>query len=163
MRRFLAAAAALLFSADLAFSATLIFPSDAPVALITIPDSWKPEETETGVDAVSDDEGVYFSVDVAGDDNMETIITDAFKYLEENGVKADPATQKDTKDTLNGMPFEAIDWSGTDEEGPVSIGVGILGVKADKLLVITYWGAKDREDRNMPEVGKILASIKAAN
>lgn len=163
MRRFLAAAAALLFSADLAFSATLLFPSDAPVASITIPDRWQPQETETGVDAASDEEGIYFAADVAGSDNMEAIIDGVFKFLDENGVKADPATQNETTDTLNGMTFHAIEWKGTDEVGPVSIAVAILGVRPDKLLVLTYWGAKEQEQANVQEVGKILASIKAVN
>ncbi|WEZ85550.1 hypothetical protein P6U16_26260 (plasmid) [Rhizobium sp. 32-5/1] len=41
-------------------AATLDFPSDAPVASITIPDSWQPEGTATGVVATSDDGAVFF-------------------------------------------------------------------------------------------------------
>ncbi len=47
---------ACVFALSLPFSvsaAELTFPSDAPVASITIPDSWGPKETETGVDATS--------------------------------------------------------------------------------------------------------------
>jgi hypothetical protein len=39
---------------------TIKFPSEEPIAQITIPHSWGPKETESGVEATSDDSAVYF-------------------------------------------------------------------------------------------------------
>ncbi|WP_159947303.1 histidine kinase [Rhizobium sp. 18065] len=163
MQKFLAATAMLLISATTSLAGEFSFPSDAPVATVSIPDSWQPSETEYGVEATSDDGGTYISFDIAGDSDMDAVMTQVFDFLSENGVEPDPATQKDSKDTLNGMPFEAIDWTGKDKDGPVSIGVGIIGLSAEKIAIVTYWASAETEERNMPEVGKILATVKPVN
>ncbi|CAH0339943.1 histidine kinase [Rhizobium sp. CECT 9324] len=160
MQKFLSAAVILLLSATTSLAGEFAFPSDAPVATVTIPDSWQPSETEYGVEGTSDDGGTYISLDIAGDSDMDAVMTQVFAFLSENGVEPDPATQKDSKDTLNGMPFEAIDWQGKDKDGPVSIGVGIIGLSAEKIAIVTYWASVETEDKNLPEVGKILATVK---
>lgn len=163
MKSLLAGIALLLATTTASYAASFNFPSDEPVATVDIPDSWQPSETDYGVEGTSADGGTYVSFDVAGESDMDAIMTDVFAFLEQNGVVPDPASQKDSKDTLNGMPFETIDWSGTDKDGPVSIGVGIIGLSPEHIVIVTYWASKESEAANMPEVGKILATVKAAN
>ena len=43
-------AAAVLLLATTSYAAEMKFPSDAPVASVTFPDTWKPQETDTGID-----------------------------------------------------------------------------------------------------------------
>ncbi|MFN4205279.1 MAG: histidine kinase [Agrobacterium albertimagni] len=162
MNKFLAATAILLITASTAFAGTFTFPSDEPAAIVDIPDDWQPTETDYGVEANSPDAGTYISFDVAGAEDMEQVMTDVFAFLEENGVVPDPASQHESKDDLNGMPFQTIDWKGTDKDGPVSIGVGIIGLSDEKIAIVTYWASTETEAENMPEVGKILATLKPA-
>ncbi|MBP0685903.1 hypothetical protein J8J21_22925, partial [Mycobacterium tuberculosis] len=75
-------------------AATLTFPSEAPVASITIPNSWGPKETEGGIDATSDDSAIYLSVDVADAKTSDKVISDAIDFLTENGVKIDDSTKQ---------------------------------------------------------------------
>ncbi len=142
---------------------TLRFPSDAPIAQITIPGSWGPKETDSGIDATSADSAIYLAVDVANAKTSDKVIDDAISYLEKNGVKIDVSTQKKTTEDLNGMELTNFDWSGTDNDGDVSIGLSVASPKPGKLLVITYWGTKGKQERHFDELQKIIGSLKPSN
>lgn len=161
MKKLLLASVMVLAMPLAAWSATLEFPSDDPVASIEIPDSWTPKETETGVDAASDDGAIYFSVDVADQASSDQIINTAIDFLGQNGVKIDPATLKESPEVeINGMKVSTLDYQGTDKDGPVDVSLGFAAPAGDKILVFTYWGLKETQDAHSDEVVKILASMK---
>lgn len=155
----IAAFAALLLSTA-AHAGEMQFPSDDPVATITIPDSWNPKETETGIDATSPDDAVYLSADVASAKDTDKVVQDAIKYLKDQGVTVDEKSAKQTENKLNGMPMFAVDWAGTDKDGPVTISLASVTVNADTNLVFTYWGTKGDEDKDQAAIVKILQSLK---
>ncbi|MGE6742019.1 histidine kinase [Allorhizobium pseudoryzae] len=165
MKKFIAAAAlaAMLFpAASFAAMKTLAFPSDAPVASIAFPESWGPEETDTGIQATSDDGAIYISIDVADGEGTDKAIDEVIAFLEKNGVSVDPATQKQSEDTINGMKMANFDWSGKDKDGPVSIGLSLVSPKPNKLLLITYWGTKGEQEKHAQTLGEIINSLKPA-
>jgi len=162
MNKFLAATAIILITATSSFAGSFTFPADEPAATVEIPDDWKPTETDYGVEANSPDAGTYISFDVAGAENMEQVIADVFAFLEENGVTPDPASQTDSKGEQNGMPYETMSWKGTDKDGPVTIGVGVVTLSEENIAIVTYWASEETEATNIPEVNKILESIKPA-
>lgn len=162
MNKFLAATAILLITASTAFAGTFTFPSDEPAAIVDIPDDWQPTETDYGVEANSPDAGTYISFDIAGAEDMDQVMTDVFAFLEENGVTPDPASQTESKGEQNGMPYETLSWKGTDKDGPVTIGVGFITLSDEKAAIVTYWASAETEEKNIPEVNKILESIKPA-
>ncbi|MBB6489267.1 histidine kinase [Rhizobium lusitanum] len=154
--------ALLAFTSPLAaHAATFKFPGEKPVASITIPDSWKPEETDSGVEGTSDDSAVYLSADVANNKSIDKVVTDAIDFLAKNKVTIDPSTKKETPTTeVNGLQMGTLEWDGKDENGPISVGLLIVQVSADNALVVTYWGDKGAEDKHDAEVKAIVASIK---
>ncbi len=161
MKKIIALALLALTSPLAAHAATLTFPGDKPVASITIPDSWKPEETDNGVQGTSEDSAVYLSAEVASGKSMEKVVTGAIDFLAKNKITIDPSTQKETPTTeVNGLQMATLEWDGKDEDGPVSIGLLIVQVSADNALVVTYWGNKGDEDKHDAEVKAIVASIK---
>lgn len=162
MKKTLAVAVIAAFLPAISHAATLNFPSEAPIASITIPDNWGPKETETGIDATSDDNAIYISIDIADDETSDKVIEDAFTFLEKNGVKIDASTQKESSEKLNGMDMTNLDWSGSDNDGDVSVGLSFLSPKAGKLLVITYWGTKGTQEQHGPELQTIITSLKAS-
>jgi len=164
MKRIVAAAAfaAAAFVGPSAGAATLSFPSDEPVASITIPDDWGPKETDSGIDAMSADEAVYLAIDVADSESVEQVVTDAVTYLSGAGVTVDTATQKEGSAEFNGLKASTLEWEGTDKDGPVTIGLAFTSPKEGKLLVLTYWGSKGDQDAHGAEIGAILGSIKPA-
>lgn len=146
-----------------ASAAELIFPSDDPVASVTIPDSWGPKETETGVDATSEDGAIYFSIDVADAASSDKTTEIAIDFLTKNGVKIDPATLKESPETdVNGLKISSLDYQGTDEDGPVDVSIGFAAA-GEKVLIFTYWGSKETQDAHQKELGEILASLKPAS
>lgn len=145
-----------------AVAGTFNLPSDdKAVASVTIPDSWSPNAIEHGVQAVSSDDAVYISFEVADEKSMDTLIEDVFAFLEENGVEIDPDTQGESEEEINGLTMSILEWEGKDSDGPVSVGVLMFAPKPDKLVVMTYWGTKASQDKHNDTFVKILASLKA--
>ncbi|RWX75754.1 histidine kinase [Neorhizobium lilium] len=157
---FAAAALATMLAPTLSFAETLKFPSDAPIAQITIPDAWGPEETETGIQATSDDSAIYLSIDVADAKTSDKVVSDAVDFLQKNGITIDEKTQKESEDSVNGMQMSNLDWDGKDKDGPVSIGLSFVQPRADKLLVITYWGTKGEQEKHAKELMALINSLK---
>jgi hypothetical protein len=160
MKMFWAAAFLAVVLPVLAQAETLKFPSDAPVASITIPDSWKPTETDSGIEANSPDTAIYFSIDVATAKSSDKVISDAVDFLSDNGVTIDTATQKTSEDTLNGMAMQNLDWDGTDADGPVNIGLSLASPDGETMLVITYWGTKGEQEKHAAALTSIISSLK---
>ncbi len=160
MKKVLVAAFAAVLMSSAAHASTLLFPTENPVAQITIPDSWKPHETDVGIEATSDDNAVYLALDVATSKTSDGVIDDAFAFLKKSGVSIDGKTQKRTDGKINDMDVAVFEWAGTDKDGPASIGVAVVSPKPDKLLVLTYWGSADSEAKHSPEVTDILQSLK---
>jgi hypothetical protein len=161
MKKILAAAALVtLLSPSLSLAETLKFPSEAPIAQITIPDSWGPEETESGIQATSDDSAIYLSIDIADAKTSDKVVSDAIDFLQQNGVTIDEKTQKESDDTINGMKMSNLDWDGKDKDGPVSVGLSFVQPRPDKLLVITYWGTKGEQEKHGKELMALISSLK---
>ncbi len=161
MKKLLLSTALVLALPISAFAATLQFPSDNPVASVDIPDSWGPKETETGIDATSDDGAIYFSIDVADQKSSNDITNTAIDFLAQNGVKIDPSTLKESPEyEINGMKVSSLDYQGTDKDGPVDVSLGFAAPAGDKILIVTYWGSKDTQEAHSEEVTKIIASLK---
>ena len=160
MKRFLSAAIFAAMLPTLAQAGTLAFPSEAPVAEITIPDSWKPTETDSGIEANSPDTAIYLSVDVADAKSSDKVISDAVDFLSDNGVTIDTTTEKTSEDTLNGMAMQNLDWDGTDADGPVNIGLSVASPDGETMLVITYWGTKGQQEKHAKALTAIIASLK---
>jgi len=162
MKKLIIAAAVALMFASTAHAKQWDIPSNRPVATLNMPKGWDTSETATGIQGTSEDGAVYFSVDLASPKKMDGLIDDAAKFLDDQGIKIDTDTQKYTEDKLNGKDIVYISWSGTDKDGPASVGLAVLILDEKTVLVLTYWGTKGEEDKHMPEIGKILDSIKLA-
>ncbi|MCF1463396.1 histidine kinase [Agrobacterium vitis] len=162
MKRLFAVAVLTFLLPNLSFADTLLFPSDNPVARITIPADWEPKETESGIDATSEDGAIYIAIDVANAKTTDKVIDDAIAFLQDNGVKIDGSTQKQSDEVINGMDMTNFDWTGVDEDGAVNVGLSLLSPRPGKLLVITYWGTKGKQEKHGAELQEIIASLKAA-
>ena len=162
MKKLIIAASVALMFASIAHAKQWEIPSNRPVATLDMPNGWKTNETDTGLEGTSDDGAVYFSVDIASPKKMDGIIDDAAKFLDDQGIKIDTNTQKYSEDKLNGKDIVYISWSGTDKDGPASIGLAVLILDEKTVLVLTYWGTQGEEDKHTPEINKILNSIKLA-
>jgi len=71
-----------------AFAKTLKLPSDEfPIASITFPEDWEPEEVNNGVAGQSPDSAVYLAaVAVGSEKGMDAELDDTFSMLKEHKV-----------------------------------------------------------------------------
>ena len=159
MKSTLLAALAVVLIGSAAQAETMSFPADAPVASVTFPDDWESSDTGAGATTSSPDGMVQFYLDIADGKSVETVVSEAVTFLQDNGVTIDAATQW-TKDGDNyGKPITMIGWDGTDESGPATIQVGVIVTGPDKALVFTYWGTKAEELQYDPQIQAIMKSI----
>jgi glucose/arabinose dehydrogenase len=160
MKMLIAAAVAAFAFAGFAQAAEMKFPSDEPVASITLPDGWTANETDTGMEVTTADGSIYLAVDVAEPKDTEQVAKDAIVWLGSQGVTVDPATQKESQDKLNGRDIFYLDWKGKDKEGDTSVGLAALVLTAETVLVLTYWGDPAAEQANGAAIVGVLKSIK---
>jgi predicted Zn-dependent protease len=162
MKRLLLATAATFCLLTAAHAAEMPFPSDAPIAVVDWPDGWKSQETDTGVDATSPDDSIYLAIDVTETKDASAAVTEALNYFASKGVTVDAATESRTETKLNGMDYATITWGGKDEDGPVTISLGVL-VLGDHSLTLSYWGTQGAQDSQAADIQKIIASLKPAS
>ena len=144
-----------------AVAKTLKLPSDeSPIASITFPNDWEPEEVTNGVAGQSPDTAVYLAaVAVDSEKGMNAELEDTFAMLQEHKVDLDKSTKKENKFELNGVEVEELIFHGKDEDGPTSVSISFIPVK-DKIVVLTYWVTTAKEKKHQEEVAKIVSSLK---
>jgi hypothetical protein len=145
------------------FTKTLKLPNEEfPVASISFPDDWEPEEVNNGVAGQSPDSAVYLAaVAVGNEKGMDAELDDTFAMLKEHKVNLDQSTKKENKFKLHGVEVNELLFKGKDEDGPTAVSIAFVPVK-DKVVVLTYWVSTDKEEKHQEEVGKIVQSLKAA-
>ncbi len=147
-----------------AFAITVNVPADHAAATISVPSSWKPEETEKGISCESPDgvTSIFFEV-VASEKDMNALIDENIDWLvKDNGIKIN-GQPKETKDFLvGGIKSSLISYSADSKEfGAAKVGF-IFTPVGKKLLVTTYWITdKEFDDKHDAELTKVLDSIKA--
>lgn len=160
MKSLIIAATAALFLSSSAYAGEMKFPSSDPVASITLPDGWKANETDSGMEVTTADGAIYLAVDVAEPKETEQVAKEAVDWLSSEGVTVDLSSQKKSEDKLNGRDIFYVDWKGKDKEGDASVGLAALVLTAETVLVFTYWGDPGEEQKNAAAIKGILDSIK---
>ena len=152
---------AVLFAACLsvATAETFSLPERHPAASFMVPDSWKPSETDAGIEAASADGEIYLSIEYADADSMKDLIDSTFAFLDKQGVKVEDKSLKQGESTLNGMRVTHMNCKGNDKDGACEVAISFLALEEGKVLVITYWGSIDAADKHKESLDKILGSI----
>ena len=146
--------------AGAALAKTFKLPEDNPAATMAIPDSWKPEEIDDGIQATSPDGSVYMSIEVGDVGNLDDLIENTFAYLKKNTVRIDDSTKKESTTAINGIEIKDITWKGRDKDGPTIVGVSFIPVAQEKVLMLTHWASPAGEKKYNDAIISILTSIK---
>lgn len=154
-----------LASAALALSAlagTHKVPSENPFATIAIPDEWKTDAIEGGIEATSDDGEVYLAIEETDSDSIKECVAAAVKYLKGKGVTVTESSMTQEEGKLGEMDLVDISWDGKDEDGPARIGLSIVAVTKTKGLLVIYWASPAGEKKHAPALEAIAKSITKA-
>ncbi len=143
----------------LAEAKTVKLTGAKPVATVTIPDSWKPDEYDWGVEAQSPDDEIYVAVEVSSVKGLEKAAEEAMKFYKKQGVtvKGDPV-QSEHK--LNGMDVVDLSWKGRDKDGEADISLSFVIVSETRVLLLYYWGSPAGGAKHRETLSGILNSIK---
>jgi hypothetical protein len=130
-----------------------------PVATVTIPDSWKPDEYDWGVEAQSPDDEVYVAVEMSSMKGLEKATEEAIRFYQKQGVTLIGEPVK-SEHKLNGM--DALDWSwkGRDKDGEAEISLSVIIVSETRVLLLYYWGSPAGGTKHRQTLSTILQSIK---
>ncbi len=144
-----------------AFAETVKLPDESPYASITIPENWKPEKYDDGVECMSPDKGVYIAVEGIDGENVKSSVEEAIKYLKKKGVtvKSESQTTKDFK--IGELAAGEILWDGKDEDGDCIISLTFVQITPKKGLMAIYWASPASEKKYSATLGKIVRSIVA--
>jgi hypothetical protein len=151
---------ALLCSVSLtALADTFKLPENKPVVSFVLPDSWKPTETDSGLQAVSVDGEIYLALEFFDEDSMKDVVEANMNFLETQGVTVEKKPKSEGDSTLNDMSISHMSYKGTDKDGSCEVSLSFLAVAPGKGLMITYWGSTDAADKHKESLEKILNSI----
>jgi hypothetical protein len=164
MFRLIAALSVALFLMPVAAEAKTFRLGKPAVATVSIPDSWKPEETEDGIEANSPDGTIYLSIEVAplGDGTaLAKAMRAAVDWVTEQGAKLNGYGEA-VNATVNGWEAIAATTSGKDADGNDTM-VDVVGVIVSPTtgLVLLSW-YDPRGEKNRPAVERIINSLKPA-
>ena len=163
--RMLLAIAALAFTLPFAAAAADFKLGDAkPLASITVPDDWSPEEFENGVQGESAD-GVYFFAQVVEAADGAKAVEDALKFLEEQGVtitEVVSAPKEGETKTVNDLEIGIFDWNGKDKEGDASIQLVIYNMVKENghFVILTTWAPPEVKQGELEGYVSMLNSVK---
>ena len=135
-------------------------PKKESIFSVKFPDSWKVTQEGDSVEAFSGDEAVaiWMQTDDAStiDDSMKANI----EYLNEQGVKLDQKTRKDTEGEHNGMPMSTVSWKGTDAESDCSVSLIFLHPTEDTAITMLYWATEEEVKKNAKDIDSVIESMK---
>lgn len=143
-----------------AFAGTYKLPDKKPVVSVTLPDSWKTDEIDNGVESVSDDEEVYMAIESTSEKNVQKAMEESIQYLKKKGVVVEQDTMKQETMKMNDMDVVDISWDGKDEDGECKISLTVVGVSDTQGLLLTYWASPEGEKKHQSELNDIAKSIK---
>src|ERR1700761_7636863 len=114
MRIYLTLVCLLSFLSLSAFADTFKLPENKPIVSFVLPDSWKPTETDTGLQAVSVDGEIYLALEFIDADSVNDVVDGNVNFLEKQGVTVDkePKSQGDSK--INDMAISHMSYKATD-------------------------------------------------
>jgi hypothetical protein len=139
---------------------------EPPVADVTMPEAWSPNETDAGVEANSPDGQVYLSVEVAAagsDAALRNSIRGVFEWLQERGVKLDPVP--------DGQPLRLQHWAdathgvvtGRDSNGdPTAADIIVISANPTTVIIAVAWYSPGAERTHGETMRSVIHSIRPA-
>ena len=161
MKKILLSLAALTVLAIPAIAKEYKLPKEASVFSIKFPDKWTVTYEDESVDAVSPDNAVEIYAQTDDADTIEASVTASIKYLDEQGVKLDIESQKETDGEHNGMKTGSLVWKGTDKDGACTVSLVFLQVNEETAITVIYWATDEMVAKHKKDLNATLESMKS--
>ncbi len=138
-------------------------PDGKPAMSAVLPDSWKPSETERGMEATSPSGDVYASVEYAKDykADLKALMEANGTWMKDNKIVPDSAQSHDRDYDLNGMAAHEVAYDAHDKDGPTKVTFTLIELPKDAIGVVTIWASDKERATQAKTVAGILNSVKA--
>ena len=141
--------------------ATFKLPEDRPGVSLVVPDAWKPELIDKGVQSQTPDSDVYLSAEITKTvSDWNAIMDETDAMLKEHKVQLDRKSTKESKFDLNGLKADELIYQAKDDRGPALVSITFVNLK-DTVLVVTRWTSPEGAKTHQKELTAIMQSIKA--
>ena len=161
MKKLLLSLAALAVLAVPVIAKEFKLPKEDSVFSIKFPDKWKVTYEDESVDALSPDNAVEIYAQTDDADTIEASVTAAIKYLDDQGVKLDLESQKETDGEHKGMTSGSLAWKGTDKDGACTVSLVFLQVTEETAITVIYWATDEMVAKHKKDLNGVLESMKS--
>lgn len=156
----IALAGALCVFATSAEAKVFSIPSQDAIATISIPDDWKPNETDNGIEMNSPDAGIYVDAEQVQGADIATAVTETVTLLTKQGLVIDESSKQQSDSEKNGLKMHDFLFKGKDKDGPTNFSITLIETATpDKFLMLTFWGSDEAVKANDKVLGEIAQSV----
>jgi hypothetical protein len=161
MKKFMLTVVFMLSVIGLAHAKTYQFGSPA-VLQVNLPDRWKSNEIDNGVQSTSPDEGMYLAFESFAVKDLDNTVKEATNFFFEQGLTLDPASQSHKMYGINQIGANQVSWSAKTKDGsPAKVGLTVFAASgAATGVIMTYWGGATASAENSKDLNEIVNSLK---
>lgn len=135
-------------------------PSENAIATVNVPDDWKPNETDKGIEMNSPDSGIYVDAEEVQGADITAAVTETVKLLTKQGLVIDESSKQEADSEKNGLKMHDFLYKGKDNDGPTNFSLTLIETSIpDKYLMLTFWGSDAAVKANDKVLGDIAQSV----
>jgi len=136
-------------------------PMDNVAAKISVPDSWNPNSSDTGLDASSPDNKLFFSIYVAADEDEKGALRGAATIAGNGDVmKIDLDSVKETTARIGQIMTREYDFVMINDGRAGVLAINLAPLKTGGYLQIIRWGSEQGFDQNAFESNRIFKTLR---
>jgi hypothetical protein len=141
----------------------LSFPQAAPLVDLSFPEVWQlGDEEEDTIDAHSEDEQVYFYMELNQDADDESALKGAVQWLDEGGVKISADGVKKKVEEINDLKLTVANYAAETDEGECKAVVWTVAIKDDDRLTCIVYGTTPVMKKAEEDLRLIMNSLRRA-
>ena len=136
-------------------------PMDKVAATISVPDSWNPNSSDLGLDAVSPDNKLFFSIYVAADEDEKGVLRGAATIAANGDVmKIDLDSVKEATVRIGKIMTSEYAFAMSIDGRPGTLAINLAPLKTGGYLQIIRWGDIQSAGQNASGVNRIFNTLK---
>jgi hypothetical protein len=136
---------------------------DTPIAVITIPESWKVKDIDRGLQAATKDDEVYFWAEVFPADGLKDLMAEHDAYYTKQGVDAGSGDPTTKVIKVNGVDAALIHIVSPTWKGKPTVLEYVLfdpTRKTGRKLMLSYWASPEGDKLYEADLTSMLTSVK---
>ena len=136
-------------------------PRNEPLVIVGLPTTWKVEDIDFGISALSPDKSVKIFVESAKGASTDALLATNDAWMKSRGINT-KGKPDEAEATVSGMPGKFFRYSATDEWGDTNLVFVVVRTQGDRVLLLTLWGSNEEQKANGADIERIMNSVRRA-